>query len=54
MADALVVPQFFDDENTLPHAVDISEFEHFEGVEIPVAPGRDRVDFLLASLTNRC
>ena len=47
VADALVVPQFFDNENTLPHAVDISEFEHFEGVEIPVAPGRDRVDVLI-------
>ena len=46
-ADALVVFQFFDDKNTLPHTVDISEFEHFEGVEIPLAPERDRVDVLI-------
>ena len=47
VTDTLILPQFFDDENTLPHAVDISEFEHFEGVEIPMAPGRDRVDVLI-------
>ena len=30
--NALVVPKFSDDEKTLPHAVDVSGFEHFEGV----------------------
>ena len=47
IADALVVPHFFDDRNTLLHAVNISEFENFVEVEIPVAPKRDRVDVLI-------
>ena len=45
--DALVVPQFNDDKNTLPHAEDTSALEHFDGVEIPVAPERERVDVLI-------
>ena len=45
--DALVVPQFNDNKNTLPHAVDTYALEHFDGVEIPVAPERERVDVLI-------
>ena len=45
--DALVVPQSSDDAHTLPHAVDTSTLEHFEGAHIPVAPGRRRVDVLI-------
>ena len=44
---ALVVPQFSNDGRTLPHAVDISTQEHFDGVHIPVAPHRIRVDVLI-------
>ena len=44
---AVVVSQFLDDENTLPHAVDTSTLEHFEGVHIPVVPDRRRVDVLI-------
>ena len=33
--------------NMLPHAVNINEFEYFEGVEFTVASGRDRVDLLI-------
>ena len=45
--NALVVPQFSDDENILPHAVDVSGLEHFVGVHIPVAPERGRMDVLI-------
>ena len=44
---ALVVPQFSDDENILPHAVDISGFEHFVGLHIPIAPEWGIVDILI-------
>ena len=44
---AVVVPEFLDDENTLPHAVDTSTLEHFQGVQIPVVPDRRRVDVLI-------
>ena len=40
ISNAYVVPQFFDEKGTLPHAVDINTIEHFDGVEIPVAPNR--------------
>ena len=33
--NAIVVPYFSDDENTLPHGVDVTTLKHFEGVEIP-------------------
>ena len=42
-----MVPQFNDDKNTLPHAVDTSALNNFDGVEIPVAPERERVDVLI-------
>ena len=45
--NALVVPQFSNDEAILPHAVDVSGREHFVGVYIPVAPERERVDVLI-------
>ena len=45
--DALVVPKFSDDVNTLPHAVDTTTLKHFQGVHIPVAPGRVHVDVLI-------
>ena len=45
--DALVVPKFSDDAHTLPHAVGTSTLEHFDGVHIPVAQDRRRVDVLI-------
>ena len=45
--NALVVPQFSDDENILPHAVDVSGLEYFVGVHIPVTLERGRVDVLI-------
>ena len=45
--DALVVPKFSDDIDTLPHAVDTSALKHFDGVHIPIAPGRGRIDVLI-------
>ena len=45
--DALVVAQFLYDAHTLPHAVDTSKLEQFDGVHIPVVPDRRRVDVLI-------
>ena len=45
--NALVVPKFSDDVNTLPHAVDTTTLKHFQGVHILVAPGRAHVDVLI-------
>ena len=45
--DALLVPQFSNDEDTLPHAVDITTLEHFNGVQIKVVPERKRIDILI-------
>ena len=36
-----------DDAHTLPQSVDTSALEHFDGVHIPVAPDRRRVDVLI-------
>ena len=47
MRDVLVVPKFSDDVNTLPHAVNTTTLKHFQGVHIPVAPGRAHVDVLI-------
>ena len=45
--NALVVKNFVDDENTLPHRVDISRLQHFAGVKIPTLPDRKSVDILV-------
>ena len=44
---ALVVPEFTDDERTLPHAVNVKNLDHFKGVEIPVITERKSVDILI-------
>ena len=44
--DALVVPEFPNDDHTLPHAVDTAALEHFSGVELHVVPGRRQIDIL--------
>ena len=37
--NALVVPNFSDEENILPHAIDTAGLENFVDVDIPVIPG---------------
>ena len=44
---ALIVYNFEDDENTLPHRIDTSKFNHFRGVQIPVISYRKSVDLLI-------
>ena len=44
---ALIVPNFEDDENTLPHCIDTSKLSHFRGVQIPVISYRKSVDLLI-------
>ena len=36
-----------DDKATLPHAVGTSSLRHFDGIEITLAPDRDRIDVLI-------
>ena len=45
--NALVVPQFSDNESTLPHAVNTSVFSHFKGVKIKVLSHCKSVDILI-------
>ena len=44
---ALIVSNFEDDENTLPHCIDTSKLGHFRGVQIPVISYRKSVDLLI-------
>ena len=50
--NALVVPDFIDDENALPHAVNTQKLRHFKGVKIPTIPQRQRIDILIGQ-TNK-
>ena len=45
--DALIVPNFCDDESVLPHSVDLSGLENFINVEIPIIPERRSIDVLI-------
>ena len=36
MKNALIWPEFADDEDTLPHSVNVEKLEHFQDVTIPV------------------
>ena len=47
ITDALIVSQFSNDVSTLRHAVDTSMLGHFDGVHIPVAQERKRIDVLI-------
>ena len=49
--DTLVVPEFVDNEDTLPHRVDTLDLMHFNGVEIPTLPHRKNT-VLISSLDN--
>ena len=42
-----MLPQFSNDESTLPHAIDITTLEHFNGVQIEVVLARKRIDILI-------
>ena len=44
---ALIVSDFVDYENTLPHRVNTSSLVHFRGVEIPVLQERNSVDLII-------
>ena len=44
---ALIVSNFEDDENTLPHSIDTSKLSHFRGVQISVISYRKSVDLLI-------
>ena len=50
--NSLVVPEFADDEGTLPHAVNVENLEHFQGVTIPVIAQRKNIDILIGQ-TNK-
>ena len=45
--NALVVPEFADNEATLPHAVNVEKLEHFLVVTIPVIGQRKSIDILI-------
>ena len=45
--NALVVPNFTDDENVLPHSVDVAGLDNFNDVEIPTIPERKCIDVLI-------
>ena len=50
--NALVVPDFIDDENVRPRAVNTQKLRHFKGVKIPTIPQRQRIDILIEQ-TNK-
>ena len=41
------MPQFSDDDSTLPYSVHVTELKHFQGTHVPVAPERNRIDVLI-------
>ena len=41
------MPEFADDEGTLPQAVNVEKLEHFHGVTIPVIAQRKSMDILI-------
>ena len=51
--DALVAPDFTEDRNTFPHAVDTNGLEHFKEVEIPTIPLHKGIDILIGQ-TDKC
>ena len=48
-----MVPNFTEDLNTFPHAVDTNGLEHFKGVEISTIPQRKSIDILIGQ-TDKC
>ena len=45
--------KLMDDERTLPHAVNVQNFDHFKGVEIPVISERKSTHILIEQTTTR-
>ena len=45
--NALVVPDFVEEDGFLPHMVNVSHLEHFKGVDIPTVPHRNKIDILM-------
>ena len=45
--NALVMPKLVDDECVLPHSVDTSGLEHFDGVNILTLPYKRCIDILI-------
>ena len=52
--NALVVPNFSDDESVLPHSVDVAGLDNFHNVEIPTIPGRKSIDVLIGQTDKIC
>ena len=48
--NALIIPEFTDEESTLSHAVNVARLEHFRGVEILVISKRKSIDVLIGQL----
>ena len=46
--NALVVPNFTDDESVLPHSVNMAGLDNFNDVEIPTIPERKCIDVLIS------
>ena len=43
----LIIPEFTDQESTLPHAIYVARLEHFRGVEIAVTSKRKSINVLI-------
>ena len=50
--NTLVVPDFIDDKNVLPYAVNTQKLTHFKRVKIPTILQRHRIDILVGQ-TNK-
>ena len=50
--NALVVPDFIDDENVLLHAANTQKLKRFKGVKIPAIPQRQRIDILIRQINK--
>ena len=45
--DALVVPGFTEDQNVLPHSINVNKLDHFKDIEIPTISSRKTIDILI-------
>ena len=45
--DALVVPDFVEEENVLLHSINVSKLNHFKGIKLPTIPSRKNIDILI-------
>ena len=45
--DALVVPGFTEEENVLPHSINVGKLDHFKGIKIPTISNRKTIDILI-------